>query len=47
MLSVVQRDGERVVAKTRRSVDQLFSGVGNFVNRIIRGVCMEFNFEHV
>ena len=45
-LPIVQRDRQRVVAQRRRAVDQLRSGMRNAIEGIVRGMGVEFDFQH-
>ena len=45
-LAVVQRNGQGVVAKGRRAVDQVARGVWNPVNRVVRRMGMEVYLQH-
>ena len=42
-LPVVQRNGQRVVSEHNCTIDQLERGMWNEVDRIVRGMCVEFN----
>ena len=46
MLAIVKRDGKRLVAQRCRAIDELFCRVRDMVNRVVRRVRVEFDFEH-
>jgi putative transposase len=46
-LTIVKRDGQRAVPERRRPVDQLDCRVGNPIDRIVGGVRVELDFQHL
>lgn len=45
-LTIVECDGQRVVSELRRTIDELMRRMRNVVDRIVRSVGMQFDFEH-
>jgi hypothetical protein len=46
-LTIVQGDGKRLIAELGGMVDQLGRRIRNIVERIVGGVRVQFNFQHV